>query len=122
MWKVEEKAGLSEGYYSKMLHADSGDGRRASLERIEQVLDAVFEGAYIARFANQRFDPLLATARLKKINPNLRTYFRHHMISIAPLGAQALNAKLTPEQRRANARKASRVRWERHRQLSTPPP
>lgn len=122
MWKVEEQAGLSEGYYSKILHAQSLEGRRASVETLEKVLDALFEGAYIARFARPRVDPMLATARLKNINANLRTYLRNHMIMIAPMGARALNASMTPEQRRARARHASRVRWERYRQQSVPPP
>jgi hypothetical protein len=122
MWKVEEQAGLSEGYYSKMLHASSAEGRRASVDTLEKVCDALFQGAYILRFSKARSDALLATARLKKVNANLRTYLRHHMITIAPLGARALNDSLSPEERRARARHASRVRWERHKAQSVNPP
>jgi hypothetical protein len=34
---------------------------------------------------------------------------------MASMGAKALNAKLTPEQRSANATKAINIRWERYR-------
>ena len=122
MWELDEKAGLSEGYYSKMLHAGSTEGRRASVETLEKVLDAMFQGAYILRFSKVRDDDLLSTARLKKINANLRTYLRHHMITIAPLGAKARVESQTPERRRAIARHAARVRWERHKQQTVTPP
>jgi hypothetical protein len=52
-----------------------------------------------------RFEELMA----KKKDKNL------HAVYLGHLGGKARTQKLTPEQRRAMARKAAQVRWEKQR-------
>jgi hypothetical protein len=114
MVELEEAAGLSEGYFSKMLHAGSADGRRASLDMMQKVVDVLFAGGrcgvrLMEREGNTR------QPSMEKINRGLRTHFRAYLMQLGRLGARRRNERLTPEQRGANARHAARVRWQRKR-------
>jgi transcriptional regulator with XRE-family HTH domain len=116
MAEIEERAQLSEGYYSKMLHAPNADGRRASIEVLSKLATALFDGACVVKLLEQHKSEIPAEANIKKINAAVRTYLRNHCIRIAPLGAAARNKKLTPAKRRALARRAIKARWKRHRE------
>jgi hypothetical protein len=112
---LEEKAGLSEGYYSKMLHASNADGRRASLDTMQKVVNALFAGGRCGVRLMER-EGSARQPSMEKINRGLRTHFRAYLMQLGRLGARRRNERLTPEQRSANARHAARVRWRRKRQ------
>jgi hypothetical protein len=116
MVQLEELAGLSEGYFSKMLHPQSAEGRCASLDMVQKIVDVLFDGACVVKLLERHQSGIPAEANIKKINAAVRTYLRGHCIKIAPLGAAARNKKLTPAQRRTLARRAIRARWKRHRE------
>jgi hypothetical protein len=116
MVQLEELSGLSEGYFSKCLHASSAEGRRATLDTLQKIVDVLFDGVCVVKLLERHQSGIPAEANIKKINAAVRTYLRGHCIKIAPLGAAARNKKLTPAKRRALARRAIRTRWARHRE------
>jgi hypothetical protein len=121
MWRVDEEAGISEGYYSKMLHADSAEGRRATWEILQKVANALWpEGRCTVRLLAQDPDSMLPGAAIKATNRAFQTYLRSYFISLGRLGAKARNAKLTPEQRSEAARRANFSR-QRKRRAAAPP-
>lgn len=113
MLELEELAGLSEGYYSKMLHASSQEGRCGSLAMVQKLCDALFVNGRCGVRLMAR-EPARQPS-MEKINRGLRTHFRAYLMELGRKGAQRRNEKLSPAERSANARHAARVRWRRKR-------
>lgn len=42
MWKVDDAAGLQDGFYSKLLHADRPSGRQVQWQTLQLVISALF--------------------------------------------------------------------------------
>src|SRR6476620_8870690 len=79
MWKLEEQAKLSEGYYSKMLHADSAEGRQASWQVLQKVANALWpDGRYAVKVLAQDPDSMLAGPAIKAANRAFQTYLRNY--------------------------------------------
>ena len=121
MWELEEKAGLSEGYYSKMLHADSAEGRQASWQVLQKVANALWpDGRCTVKLVAHDPDSVLTGAAIKAANRGFQTYLRGYFIAMGQRGAQARNAKLTPEQRSEAARRANLTRQRKRREAAKP--
>ena len=107
MAELEEYAQLSEGYFSKALHADNADGRLAGWKVLQQIANALFpDGMCAIKIVACTPDASPAESGLKRYNAGFRTYFRTYLIHLGRLGAKRRNERLTPEQRSAIARRA----------------
>jgi len=110
---VEEKAGLSEGYYAKILHGE----RLASFDTLNRIVVAMMWGDVKVKLhtvsPRQAMRGAEATERILKINESVRTYQRGRMLELAPYGGFARAESLSPERRKAIAQHAARVRWGR---------
>src|SRR5262245_514666 len=117
MWELEERAGLSEGYYSKMLHADNTpQGRQASWSVLQKIVDVMFQDKYAIKFALVDPDAVLLEARMKKVNEAVRTYLRKYFAVIGALGAARRNEQLSAAQRSAIASRAGKIGAQRRRE------
>src|SRR5262249_16637747 len=75
MWELEERAGLSEGYYSKMLHADNAaQGRQASWSVLQKIVDVMFADKYAIKFALASRDSVRKEAEKKQVKDFLRPH------------------------------------------------
>lgn len=113
MWAVEERAGLSEGYYSKVVHPDGPEGRIASWEVLQRIVAAIFDKGPKVVFKAHDDEAMLAVASKPIHNASLKTYFRGQLIRISMLGGARRAQVLSPRQRQAIAWKAARTRWGR---------
>jgi hypothetical protein len=121
MWELEEKAGLSEGYYSKMLHADSAEGRQATWPVLQKVADALFPGRRCTvKLSAQEPDAVLAAPAIKTANRGFQTYLRSYFISIGQRGGKARAKAMTREQRSEAARRANLTRQRKRREAAKP--
>jgi hypothetical protein len=121
MWRLEEAAGLSEGYYSKMLHADSAEGRQATWPVLQKVADALWpDGRCTVKVSVQGPDSMLPGAAIKQTNAAFRTYLRGYFIAMGQRGARARNAKLTAAERSEAARRANLARQRKRREAAKP--
>jgi len=108
---LEEKAGLSEGYYAKLLHSE----RVASWDVLNRIVVALMMGHFKVKI-HTIIDPrgaIATEASIQNLNQAVRTYLRGRCIDIAPLGGIARAESLSPERRKAIAQHAARVRWGR---------
>jgi hypothetical protein len=118
---LEERAGLSEGYFSKMLHADSAEGRRASWQVLERVASALWpDGRCTVKVSAQGPGSMLPGATIKATNRAFQTYLRRYFIAMGQRGAKARNERLTPQQRSEAARRANLTRQKKRREAAKP--
>jgi transcriptional regulator with XRE-family HTH domain len=115
MWRLEERAGLSEAHLSKLLRGE----RLGTWATIQFIADALFPGGVkiklvAARPEREPFAPASMSPQQLKI---LRAYNRHLLAEIAPMGGRARAKKLTPERRREIGRIAAAARWKAKRRL-----
>ena len=117
MWELEERAGLSEGYYSKMLHADNApQGRQASWSVLQKIVDVLFAGKYAIKFAAVSPDSILTEARMQQVNESVRTYLRKYFADLGATGAKRRNERLSAAQRSAISSRAGKVGAQRRRE------
>lgn len=112
MVQLEELAGLSEGYYNKMLHAEMPDGRQSSWSVLQRLVDVLWpDGRCRVKLTTVGPDNLLTAASILKLNENLRTYYRGRLLALAESGGRARAKSLTPRERQAIAKMGATARW-----------
>jgi len=113
IWRLEERAGLSEAHISKLLRED----RLGTWATLQFIIDALYPDG-----CRLKFEPLKPT----KITPAtisehqlkiLYAYNRHQLATIASVGGFARAAKLTPARRRAIGKMGAKARWAHKRRL-----
>jgi hypothetical protein len=121
MWEMDERAGLSEGYYSKMLHCDAPEGRQATWPILQKVANALWpDGRCTVKVSAQGPDSMLPGATIKTTNRAFQTYLRRYFIAMGQRGAKARNERLTPQQRSEAARRANLTRQKKRREAAKP--
>lgn len=119
-WQVDDVAGLQDGYYQKMLHADAASGRQARWEMIQMLIDALFPDGFDLKLKPNNgaiLDVASMTGKLRNVTAFFDSKAQREVMSErGKLGAAALHGKRSPKQRSRNGRKAVQVRWKRHRE------
>lgn len=105
-WQVNDVAGTQDGYFAKMLLADTPSGRQASWETLQLVVDALFPEGFEVEIKPRKDGSMSADDQRRKMrfaaaHTNPRSQ-RELMSEIRKLGI----AKLSPAQRQKIARKA----------------
>ena len=114
IWKLEERAGLSEAHISKLLREE----RLATWQTIEFLIAALFpEGCRI------KLEPLKPTKLSPASIPEhqlkiLTAYSRHLLATIASSGGIARAEKLTRKRRREIGQLGAQARWGHKRKLA----
>jgi hypothetical protein len=62
MWKVDERSGVQDGYYAKMLYSETNSGRVAGWEMMQLVIDALWPQGIGTVF---RDEPVIDEAALR---------------------------------------------------------
>lgn len=114
-WQVNDAAGTQDGYFAKMLLADTPSGRQASWETLQLVVDALFPDGFEVEIkvakGTMSADDQRRRMRFAAANTNPRSQ-RELMSDIRKLGI----AKLSPAQRIKIARKAGIISGRKRRQ------
>lgn len=119
MAEVDDLAGTQDGYYSRMLYPDTPYGRQAQWTTVQDVGDALFGRGFSIQIAAVE-GAIRSAPRIDKGPSNKALEVRHwrhrkHFQDLGTLGAKALHASRTPEERSRAARKAVKTRWKRVR-------
>jgi hypothetical protein len=118
VWKLEQEALLSEGHVSKLQRSRGRDvGRRATWQIVQQLIGALYPNGAEVELKPCKPDFVAAASFPTHQQKLLRAYLTHTLAVIAPLGGFARAAALSPEQRRAIARKGAQARWAHKRRL-----
>jgi hypothetical protein len=116
IWRLEERAGLSEAHVSKILR----EARLATWSTIELMIDALFPGG--CRIKLQPLKPRRPLYSPASIPPHqlkiLYAYNRHLLATIASSGGHARAEKLTRARRQEIGRIAAQARWGHKRKLA----
>lgn len=115
MWRLEERAGLSEAHLSKLLRGE----RLGTWATLQFIVDALYPGGVVLKLSPAQpqkplFSPASMSPQQVKI---LYAYNRHILAQIAPMGGRARAQKLSPERRREIGRIAAAARWKGKRRL-----
>jgi len=116
IWRLEERAGLSEAHLSKLLRED----RLGTWSTIQFIADALYPDGCDIKLVPRKplaFVPATISEHQWKI---LRAYNRHLLAEIAPAGGRARAASLTRAQRQAIGRSGAKARWAHKRRLNPP--
>lgn len=113
MWEVDDLAGLNDGHYAHLLHADRPSGRQGTWASLHLVITALFPMGFDLVLKPKRGGALTAEAHALKVkfaaadhNPQSR---RDLMRELGKRGAKARMLKLGKRERKKIARKASKV-------------
>jgi hypothetical protein len=113
MWKVDDAAGLQDGFYSKLLHADRPSGRQVRWETLQLVITALYPAGFDVEIKHKSCDPLTAEKHRLKVMfaaaDNNRLTRRALMRELGKRGAAARQKKLGSRERTKIAKRASRV-------------
>jgi hypothetical protein len=131
MWRLDDLSGCQDGYYAKMLHANTPSGRSAGWPTLQWVIDALYpKGVGVKLIPRRKRMPSAAsisskrepaTGKTKPLPRTLRLLLREHLRSIARDGGRARQRQMTKDQRRELARRAALKRWRNLRAENTPP-
>lgn len=123
MWQVDEASGVQDGYYAKMLYADTPSGRQARWDMLQYVVQALFPEGFDVRISQALVGPLDEAGMKRKIRFAAGCYDRKSVRKLmqenGSKGGKARAEKLKPHQRRSIARAAARARWNK-RELIPP--
>jgi hypothetical protein len=113
MWKVDDVAGLQDGHFAKLLHADRRSGRCARWETLNLLVSALWPLGFDVEIKHKTGDPLTAEKHRLKIwfaaADNDRLSRRELMRELGRRGAAARMAKLGKRERKKIARRASKI-------------
>jgi transcriptional regulator with XRE-family HTH domain len=114
IWRLEERAGLSEAHLSKLLRGE----RIATWSTLEFLIAAMFPTG-----CRLKLEPLKPVRIAPAIIPEhqmkiLRAYNRHLLATIASSGGHARAESLTRERRQQIGRIAAQARWGHKRKLA----
>lgn len=115
IWRLEERAGLSEAHLSKLLRED----RLGTWSTIQFIVNALYPGGCRLKLVPLKprrplYSPASIPPHQLKI---LYAYNRHLLATICSAGGLARAAKLTPARRRAIGKLAAEARWAHKRRL-----
>lgn len=121
--EVNDRAGTDDGYFQKALAFDSQSGRFPSWPTLDLLTVAVYGRNFIITISRGEDDVLPGSPRIVALPPNnaanrLHWRFRKHFQELGKLGAESYLKNTTAEQREANARRAAKARWRKHRAKS----
>ena len=125
-WKVDDLAGLEDGYFQKSLHARAPSGRQAGWRMITYLTDALFPNGVRVVLIPMRKRKRAASGmnggnghhieQTQIVPPKIvRDFLRGHLRAIGKKGGKARQRAMTKQERRELARKASLTRWSRPR-------
>jgi hypothetical protein len=113
MWEVDDLAGLNDGHYAHLLHADRPSGRQGTWASLHLVISALFPMGFDLELRPKQGGALTAESHALKVKfaaadhcPKTR---RDLMRELGRRGAAARKLKLTKRERTKLARKASKV-------------
>jgi hypothetical protein len=113
MWKLDDAAGLQDGHYAKLLHADRRSGRCVTWDTLQLVVSALWPAGFDLEIKHKANDPLTAERHRLKVMfsaaDNNRLSRRELMRELGKRGAAARKLKLGKRERKKIARKASKV-------------
>jgi hypothetical protein len=113
MWQVDERAGLQDGYYAKLLWTDTKSGRQAGWEVLQWVMEALGPAGFDFEIHWQSAPMLCAQSMRRAVHAAVvhfdTTAQRKHMRELSSRSRKTKH--LSPEQRSRIARKAARARW-----------
>ena len=117
MWKVDDAAGLQDGHYAKLLHADRRSGRCVQWPTLQMVISALFPKGFDLVIKHKAADPLTAENHRLKVMfaaaDNNRLSRRELMATLGREGGKARAEKyktMTKEERQRIAKKARKTR------------
>jgi len=120
MATVNDLAGLQDGFFSRMIYPDTPSGRQARWETVDLAMEALFGRGYTITIqpGEMRMPSMPRIDKGASSNALQVRHWRHrkHFQTLGQLGAMALHAKRTPEQRSKAARRAAKKRWRAVRQ------
>ncbi|MEH2521570.1 hypothetical protein V1279_007143 [Bradyrhizobium sp. AZCC 1610] len=112
-WQLEEVAGLNDGHYQHLLHADRPHGRQGSWKMIQLLVEALFPAGFDLVLMPKRGGALTAESHALKVKfaqaDHNRQTRRELMRELGKRGAAARKLKLTEKQIKKIARNASKV-------------
>lgn len=114
---VSHLMGHADRYYSKLVNPETPSGRRAGWDVLQTAVDVLFFEGFKVRISHDK-DGVPAGAGIKrKVLAEAANYDpaarRKWLAEITSLGGKARMQKLSPEGRKALAKKAARARWRR---------
>jgi hypothetical protein len=123
MATVTDMAGVSDGYYAKMIYPDTPSGRQARWEQVEDVVVALFgRGFTLVIVPDQEQNRVLQSALCSKKDlsanaVNIR-HWRHkrHFQTLGSKGGKAFFAGKDKDERSAIMRKRAKKQWRRIRE------
>jgi hypothetical protein len=118
MERVNDLAGLQDGFFGKMIYPDSPSGRQSRWETIDLVMQALFGADYIFEIAAQNYK--VPNAFGTRANPSANAVqIRHwrHTRHFSELGKKSAEARKqwSPDRLSAVQRKIAKNRWRRAR-------
>jgi hypothetical protein len=123
-WKVDDLAGVQDGYFQKALHCQAPSGRQAGWRMISYLSGALFpNGVRVLLIPMRKRKRSVASMNggnghgieITHDGPPkaVRDWLRGRMSTIGKKGGKARQRTLTREQRSELARKAARRRWKK---------
>lgn len=130
-WQLEDRAGLQDGHYQKLLHCDKPSGRTPSWQSLQLLVEAIFPDGFDiqirrkpgANLLASTHSSLAASSHSEKIRHGIalrdprtrREIMRALSEKGASKGGQARARNLTKRQLREIGKKGAAARWTRHR-------
>jgi hypothetical protein len=114
IWKLEERAGLSESHLTKLL----GEVRLGTWSTLELIIDALYPEGCRIKFAPLKPTKISAATIPEHQLKILRAYQRHWLAQIAPAGGYARAEKLTRARRQEIGKLGAQARWRHKRKLA----
>jgi hypothetical protein len=111
MWEVDDLAGLNDGHYAHLLHADRPSGRQGTWASLHLVFSALFPDGFDLEAKPKQGGALTAESHALKVKmaaaDNNRLSRRELMRELGKRGAAARMLKSTKGERKKIVRKAS---------------
>jgi len=115
---LEFRAGISEGHLSKMNSPARTNGRVASWQTLQYLVDALLPGGATVKLIPLGPKPIAAGPAIHEHQMKiLRAYERQKWAQFAPIGGLVRMEKLSPEERRELGRRGMRARWRHKKRL-----
>ncbi|MCA1831211.1 MAG: hypothetical protein LC750_00425 [Actinobacteria bacterium] len=116
MSTTDDKSGLNDGHYSKMLYPDTPSGRMANLSTVELALCALFGRGYTVQIVPDGTVVPSALGSLDHVNAKSRE-IRHwrHTRHFRDLGAKGGRARTANPNFDKLQSKAAKAKWRRYR-------
>lgn len=124
MWMLDDKAGIADRLYAKLLHADAKSGRQAQWATLQDICDALypdgFEVLILAKKGQTPADVETFKRKLQHIAATFNAKSRRELMAeigrrASPEARRMGRLKIPRSRRKAIAKQAALVRWQRKR-------